>query len=71
MNEYVGRVGLARLLECSEGTTRNLEQRGAIAPEMVIGGRPIYSVAKAMALKAQRDAKRYRRSSGDAEPKAA
>jgi hypothetical protein len=55
--EVVGRAGLARILECSESTTRNLEARKEIAPEIVVGGRPLYSAAKARALKASRDAR--------------
>jgi hypothetical protein len=47
--EIVGRTDLARLLEVSESTTRNLEARGEIAPEQIVDGRPIYSVAKALA----------------------
>lgn len=57
----VGRSGLARILDCSEGTTRNLEFRGAIAPECIVDGRPLYSVAKAEALRAARTAERDQR----------
>ena len=35
--EIVGRTGLARLLGVSESTTRNLEARGEIAPEQIVG----------------------------------
>lgn len=55
-----GRAGLARILDCAERTTRGLEAAGEIAPEMIVGGRPLFSVAKALALKARRDAKRDR-----------
>lgn len=54
--ELVGRTGLARILEVSENTTRNWEARGEIAPEAIVDGRPIYSAAKARALKERREA---------------
>ena len=56
MTELVGRVGLARILEVSENTTRNLEARGEITPEQMVDGRPVYSVLKARALKEKRAA---------------
>ena len=66
-----GRIGLARILNCAEGTTRNLEAAGEIEPEMVVSGRPLYSVAKAVALKLRRDAKRARPFARQSQPKAA
>jgi hypothetical protein len=57
---FVGRAGLARILDCAERTTRGLQAAGEIAPEMIVGGRPLFSVAKARKLKARRDAKRGR-----------
>lgn len=56
MLEIVGRKGLARILDVSESTTRNLEARGEISPEQIVDGRPIYSVVKAQALKQKREA---------------
>jgi hypothetical protein len=53
-----GRAGLARILDVSEGTARNVELAGEIAPEMVVGGRPLFSVEKALALAAKRHAER-------------
>jgi hypothetical protein len=50
----VGRTGLARILECSEATTRNLEARGEIAPEAIVDGRPVFSIEKASELRAKR-----------------
>jgi hypothetical protein len=58
MNELVGRAGLAKILDSSESTTRYLQDAGKIAPEMVIGNRPLFSVEKALALRAERDAAR-------------
>ena len=52
--EFVGRSGLARLLDVSEGTTRNLEARGEIKPAAIVDGRALFSVAKADALRARR-----------------
>ena len=54
----VGRSGLARILGCSESTTRNLEARGLLAPEQVVEGRPLFSVEKAKRLRLQRDSGR-------------
>jgi hypothetical protein len=53
-----GRAGLARILECSEATARNVELAGGISPECVVGGRPLFSVEKALALAAKRTAER-------------
>ncbi len=69
MSQLVGRKGLARILDVAEATTRNLEAAGEIAPEMIVDGRALFSVEKATALKARRDARRSRRGIG--EPKAA
>jgi len=59
--EIVGRKGLARILDVSENTTRLLEARGQIAPEQIVDGRPIFSAAKARALRDKRDAARAAR----------
>ena len=59
--EIVTRSGLAKLLDVSEATTRNLEARGEIVREGVVGNRGVYSVAKALALRARRDAERTQR----------
>lgn len=56
-----GRAGLARILDCSERTARNLEDAGAIAPEMVVGGRPLFSIEKAHALRQRRESERHQR----------
>jgi hypothetical protein len=54
--ELVGRTGLARILDVTENTTRNLQKIGKIAPEAIISGRPLFSADKARALRAERDA---------------
>jgi hypothetical protein len=56
-----GRVGLAKILDTSESTTHNLQRAGLIAPVAVIGGRPLFRVDQAKALRARRDAERNRR----------
>ena len=56
-DEVVGRKGLARILDVSEGTTRNLERRGEIVAEAVVDGRPLFSAEKARQLRASRDAR--------------
>lgn len=56
--ELVGRSGLARILEVSEATTRNWEERGLIRPECTIDGRDLFSAVKAKQLKAARDSQR-------------
>ena len=56
--ELCGRVGLARILNVAEGTTRAIERRGEIAPVMRIGGRPLYLVSDAEALRAAREGHR-------------
>jgi hypothetical protein len=56
-----GRAGLARILDVSERTARNVEDAGDIEPEMVVGGRPLFSVAKAHALRERREAERLAR----------
>jgi hypothetical protein len=62
--ELCGRTGLSHILGESESTTRNLQKAGLIAPELVIGGRPLFSVAKAQALRALREAARANRGAG-------
>jgi len=57
-DEVVGRKGLARILDVSEGTTRNLERRGEIHPEAIVDGRALFSADKARKLRAVRDARR-------------
>jgi hypothetical protein len=57
-SEMVGRKGLARILDVCEGTTRNMERSGLIAPETVIDGRALFSVEKARKLRASRDTRR-------------
>jgi hypothetical protein len=66
-----GRAGLARILDCAERTTRGLEAAGEIAPEMIVGGRPLFSVEKAVNLKNKRDAARMHGSGTSPEPRAA
>ena len=61
MQEIVGRTGLARILGVSVSTTRNLEARGAIAPDAIVEGRPVYSADKAKQLRVTLDAKRAQR----------
>jgi hypothetical protein len=56
-DEVVGRKGLARILDVSEGTTRNLERKGEIAPEAIVDGRALFSAEKARKLRALRDAR--------------
>jgi hypothetical protein len=56
--ELVGRKGLARILDVSENTTRNLEARKEINREAIVDGRPLFSAEKARHLKAARDARR-------------
>lgn len=55
--ELVGRARLARILDCSENTTRNMEARGEIKPALIVGGRPLFLADQARALKSQRDAR--------------
>ncbi len=57
----VGRAGLARILGVSEATARALEARGDIAPETSVGGRAVFSVQKAEALRERREAERTAR----------
>lgn len=57
----VARAGLASLLGVSEATTRNLEATGEISPAMIVGNRPLFSTAAAVALRARRDADRAAR----------
>jgi hypothetical protein len=58
-----GRRGLAQILGVSETQTKNLEAAGLIEPEMVIDGRyPLFSVAKAHALREKREAARTKAS---------
>lgn len=57
----VGRCGFAKILDCSEETTRKIEKAGLIAPVAIIGGRPLFRLEEAQALRAQRDAKRVGR----------
>jgi DNA-binding transcriptional MerR regulator len=57
-DQVVGRSGLAKILGVSEGTTRNLERRGEIAPEAIVDGRALFSAEKARLLRAARDARR-------------
>jgi hypothetical protein len=59
--DLCSRTGLARILDCSEATTRNLEHAGEIAPEAVVGGRPLFSVQKAEALRTKRETERLAR----------
>lgn len=59
-----GRAGLARILDSSERTARNLQLAGEIAPEMVVGGRPLFSVEKARALREKREQRLANRSAG-------
>jgi DNA-binding transcriptional MerR regulator len=54
-NDIVGRKGLARILDVSESTTRNLEKRGLIAPEAIVDGRALFSAKKARALRVARE----------------
>jgi hypothetical protein len=58
MNEATlcGRAGLAALLGVSESNTRLMEKRAEIAAVMRVGGRPLFSVADALILKAKRTA---------------
>ncbi len=53
-----GRAELARILRNSESTTRNLEKAGLITPVAVIGGRPLFRIEEAEALRAKRDAEK-------------
>jgi DNA-binding transcriptional MerR regulator len=57
-DEVIGRKGLARILDVSESTTRNLERRGEIQPEAIVDGRALFSAEKARKLRATRDARR-------------
>jgi hypothetical protein len=62
-----GRSGLAKILDTSESTTRNLERAGRIRPKIIIGNRPLYSIEEAEALRSARDASpRGRRPEGQA-----
>ena len=56
--DVIGRTGLARILDVSESTTRNLQARKLIEPEGMVDGRPLFSVKKAQQLKSARDAER-------------
>jgi len=60
-----GRAGLARILMKSESTTRNLQAAGKIRPEMVVGGRPLFSVEKALLLRTACALPHSRRTSED------
>ena len=53
-----GRRGLAQILEVSETQTMNIQAAGLIEPEMVVEGRPLFSVQKAQALREKREAAR-------------
>jgi DNA-binding transcriptional MerR regulator len=54
-DDVVGRKGLARILDVSESTTRNLERAGLIAPEAIVDGRALFSAKKARALRVARE----------------
>jgi hypothetical protein len=60
-NNYLGRVGLARILEVSENATRDIEARGEISPVAFVDGRPLFSAEQARELKATRNTKRLSR----------
>jgi hypothetical protein len=57
----VGRKGLAQILDVTENATRSIQARGEIAPEGEIDGRPVFSIPKAQALRAKREAERIER----------
>lgn len=64
--ELVGRSGLAKILDLSESMTEKLRKAGKIKPVTFIGKRPAYSVADALALRAERDAAARNRSANQA-----
>ena len=64
-----GRAGLARILDVSERTARNLQLAGEIEPEMVVGGRPLFLVAKARALREKRERRLANRGAGLRNPR--
>ena len=63
--KLVGRSGLAKILDSSESTTRYLQEAGKIEPVMIVGNRPLFSVDKAWALRAERDASARSRNAGE------
>jgi DNA-binding transcriptional MerR regulator len=57
LSDVCGRAKLAHILDVSESQTRNFEKVGLIARVATLGGRPLFSIEQARALRAKREAK--------------